>query len=102
MCRPGDPVDLTPEPNNSADPRAVAVKSEREIVMGYISAERCGWIGRMINEGRDVRAVFQEATPYGAVVRISLDGSNPILPDRPAQSRPNDEDFWPDDPSPDW
>lgn len=30
LCRPGDPIELRPEPNNEHDPFAIAVFSERE------------------------------------------------------------------------
>jgi len=59
LCRPGDPVRIEPEPRNPADPRAVAVYSERDVKLGYLSAERCGRIGALSKQGRDVSAVFQ-------------------------------------------
>ena len=63
--------------------------------MGYISAERCGWIGRMVAEGREIKAIFQEATRFGALIRLSLDGRLPELP--PARDIPNQPaDWWPD------
>lgn len=96
LCRPGDPVQLVPEPNNPADPRAVQVQSPEGIVMGYVSAERCGWVGGMIAAGRQVRAIFQEQTAYGALVRVTLDGSEPVLPQR--RESPNQApDWWPDE-----
>lgn len=96
LCRPGDPVVLMPEPGNPVDPRAVQVQSTDGIVMGYLSAERCGWIGGMISEGRDLKAVFQEATTYGALIRVSLDPNEPDLP--PARSTANqDPEWWPDE-----
>jgi hypothetical protein len=100
LCRHGDPVQLAPEPKNPADPRAVQVQDPAGIVMGYITAERCGWIGSMIASGRDLRAVFQEATTFGCLIRVSLDGNDPDLP--PAHDAPNQEtDWWPDDVPPD-
>ena len=59
ICAPGEPVELILEPNNPADPRAVAVFSVRGVQIGYLSAERCGWIGGMIRIGREPRAIFQ-------------------------------------------
>lgn len=95
LCRPGDRVQLVPEPNNPADSRAVQVHNADGIVMGYLSAERCGWIGRMIAEGREIKAIFQEATTFGAVIRLSLDGRPPELP--PVRDVPNQStDWWPD------
>lgn len=80
LCKPGESVELVPEPRNPADPRAVAVFSCRGVQIGYLTAERCGRIGRLIRQGRQVRAVFQHATPWGAVVRIAFDGETPTLP----------------------
>jgi hypothetical protein len=100
LCRPGDPVHLVPEPKNPADPRAVQVWSVDAVLMGYLSAERCGWIGGMIAEGRELQAVFQEPTTYGALIRVSLDFNQPDLP--PAREPANQEpDWWPDDLPPD-
>ncbi|WP_375293501.1 hypothetical protein [Novosphingobium sp. G106] len=33
--------------------------SARGIQIGYLSAERCGWIGAKLRYGEDLRAVFQ-------------------------------------------
>jgi hypothetical protein len=98
MCNPGEPVRLVPEPRNKFDPSAVAVFSARELQIGYVSAERCAWIGSKINQGEDVRAIFQRATSTGAVIRISFSGKDPILPpERPRpEAPPADDDFWPD------
>jgi hypothetical protein len=104
MCRPGDPVHLVPEPNNPADQRAIKVVSERDVQMGYLAAERAYLIGRKVAEGAELRAIFQEATKAGAIIRVTLDGSEPALPDhhdRPAD--PDDSGFYPDDiPPDDW
>lgn len=92
MCVPGEPAELRPEPNNPADPQAVAVFSARGIQIGYLTAERAPWIGGMIRNGREMAAIFQAPTPYGALVRLAFDGDEPELPlvARPA----NDEDDW--------
>lgn len=92
ICQPGEPVELRPEPRNPADPNAVAVYSCRGIQLGYISAERAPRIGRIIRQGNDVIAVFQEAGRWGAVVRVAFDGDNPTLPILRKS----------DDPEPDW
>ncbi|MBO9377885.1 hypothetical protein GG804_14015 [Sphingomonas histidinilytica] len=99
MCRPGEPVLLELEPKNDADPNAVMILSARGIQIGYVAAERAPWIGGMIRQGQEIRAIFQEATRAGAVIRITLDGSEPALP-QPAAREPSREDadigFWPD------
>ena len=78
-CRPGEAVELRPEPNNPADERAVAVFSSRGVQIGYLTAERCGRIGAKIAQGLPIVAIFQQAEQYGAVIRISFDGTTPPL-----------------------
>jgi len=95
ICKPGEPVQLIPEPKNPADPRAVAVLSMRGVQIGYLTAERCGWIGGMIADGREIKAVFQHKAAYGAVIRAAFDGEVLTLPSPPKP--PTEEpDFWPD------
>ena len=106
ICLAGEPVTLVREPRNKADPSAVAVFSARGIQFGYLSAERCGWIGGKLAQGEDIRAVFQQASGGVAVIRVSFNGETPVLPaSRPAAAaRPNaarsgidDDGFYPDD-----
>jgi hypothetical protein len=105
LCSPGEPVELRLEPRNEADPSAVAVYSCRGVQLGYLSAERCGRIGGLIRQGREVRAIFQEATRSGAIIRASFDGEGPCLPQRASATAQalahsdEEHDFWPD---PDW
>jgi len=98
LCPPGEPVELLPEPNNPADPQAIAVLSARGVQIGYLTAERAPWIGSMMRNGTDVVAIFQQATKTGAVIRVGLDGEHPVLPEaRPEPPVPADDDgFWPD------
>lgn len=102
LCSPGEPVDLVPEPKNPVDPFAIAVFSTRGQQIGYLTAERAPWIGGMLRNGRELHAVFQEATPSGAAIRVAFDGEQAVLP--PALLRgpaPADTGFWPDDIPPD-
>lgn len=107
MLNFGDPISLVLEPNNKADNSAVAVYSFRGLQIGYLSAERCGWIGSKISQGQDVRAIFQAATKEGAIIRVHLDGGTPTLPPPPPASvaghealheseADRDSGFWPD------
>lgn len=96
LCKPGDPIKLVREPTNPADPRAVAVYSDRNIQLGYLTAERAPMIGSWLQNGRDVRAIFQERTDYGAVIRIAVDGDRPTLPPHDGGTRYNPPEFWPD------
>lgn len=96
ICRPGEPVEMRPEPKNPADPRAIAVYSCRGIQIGYLPAERAPRIGQVIAQGADVRAVFQAQTDFGALIRASFDGNDPVLPPEFPDDDPVPE-FWPDE-----
>lgn len=98
LCAPGEPVELRPEPKNPADPNAIAVFSARGIQIGYLTAERAPWIGAMLGRGRDVTAVFQQATAAGAAIRVAFDGEAPVLPVAAAPAaKADDSGFWPDE-----
>lgn len=109
LCKPGEPVELTPEPTNKADPHAIAVLSERGIQIGYVSAERSPRIGAIIREGREVRAVFQRPSRFGGWIRVAFDGEEPIVtpematvPANEARQQPQPGlDFYPDEEWPD-
>lgn len=110
MCTPGEPVALVPEPSNKADPAAIAVYSVRGIQIGYLSADRCVWIGGKMRQGQEIRAIFQEGSHTGAVIRANLDGNDPTLPTLTRQdasgrsaaaSGDPETGFWPDDMPPD-
>lgn len=79
LLAPGEPIELVPEPSNKKDPRAVAVFAKGGGQLGYLTAERCGRIGALIREGVDVRAVFQIQTAWGCWVRVTFDGSEPVV-----------------------
>jgi hypothetical protein len=110
MCKPGEAVELRREPNNPADPRAIAVYSQRDILLGYVRAERAQLVGKFMSSGA-IAAIFQQAEPWGATIRIGIDGTIPTLPDQ-ADPRSHDwppplsedaewwpDEQWPDDPS---
>jgi hypothetical protein len=80
LCAAGDSVHLVPEPRNKYDPRAVAVLSERGVQLGYLSAERCGWIGGRIAAGETCIAIFQALDTYTATIRVKFGGERPTLP----------------------
>jgi hypothetical protein len=91
-------VDLVPESDNPVDPYAIAVFSARGIQIGYLTAERAPWVGSMMRNGKEMISIFQQATATGAVIRIGIDGEQPILPEAPPKTVPRapDDDFWPD------
>jgi len=80
LCVPGDEVHLVREPKNKHDARAVAVITDRGTQIGYLSAERCGWIGGRIAAGEICHAVFQALDTYTATIRIRFGGGSPTLP----------------------
>lgn len=97
-CVPGETVTLQREPRNPVDPSAVAVLNARGGQIGYLPADRCGWIGAKLAGGADVRAVFQEIVEAGPVIRVNMAGCDPTLPTM-AVARPQpaaDDDFHPD------
>lgn len=105
MCHPGEPVSLTLEPNNPADPQAVAVFSSRGIQIGYVRAERAALVGGAMRRGI-VSAIFQSAEKWGAVIRAHFDGTEATLPPVAAQNKGEaegevDQDWWPDEEWPD-
>jgi hypothetical protein len=108
LCKPGDAIELRPEPKNKADPHAIAVFSERGVQIGYLGAERAPRIRQIILEGREVHAVFQAAVERGAWIRVAFDGEAPTLPapqlpraKEIEQLSDSDPDFYPDEVWPD-
>lgn len=108
VCKPGEPVELRPEPKNIADENAVAVFSQRGVQIGYLTAERWGRIGAMIRQGREMHAVFQREAQHGAWIRVAFDGELPIVDLNPspfvraplrAEGADPETDFYPD---PEW
>lgn len=92
LCRPGDIVDLRPEPDNPADARAIAVFSRDDIQLGYLRAEHAYRLGKITQAGHTHIAIFQEATRYGAAIRVAFDGEHPTLPSAtPAADEPEGE-----------
>ena len=82
-CQEGEAVDLVREPDNPHDPSAVAVFSDRGVRIGYLGADRCGWIGSKIDRGYDVRAAIGrimragQAGYLGVLLRVNLQGEEP-------------------------
>ncbi|WP_294327261.1 HIRAN domain-containing protein [uncultured Sphingomonas sp.] len=97
LCTPGEAVALVPEPRNPVDPNAVMVVSARGVQIGYLTADRAAWIGAMLRQGREVAAVFQQATPMGSAVRVAFDGAVPVLPAVREVGEDAEPEFWPDE-----
>lgn len=101
LCKPGEGLELRPEPENKKDRRAIAVYSNRGVQIGYIAAERAGHIGRIMRSGHALAAIFQAETEFGAWARIAFDGEQPSLPRSSPPPEPHDgwfpDDIWPDE-----
>jgi hypothetical protein len=109
LLDPGEPMTLTPEPNNRFDSQAVAVFSPNGVQIGYVTAERAGWIGGRIRTGVEVNAIFQGVVGKAGYARVRVGGGMPTLP--PVAFAPeygDDRDpaegdgFWPDEEGPEW
>lgn len=104
LCKPGEQVELRPEPKNKKDERAIAVLSARGVQIGYITAERAPRIGALIRSGREVQSVFQARSEWGAWIRVAFDGEMPVVTgeEPPVMSRlprlvAAEHDFYPDE-----
>lgn len=99
LCKPGDLVELRPEPKNPYDEHAVAVFNEHGMQLGYLPSERAVRISALLRGGTEVVAVFQAETGSGALIRLSFDGTPPDLP--PELGADEEPDWWPDEEYPD-
>ncbi|MFZ2996242.1 HIRAN domain-containing protein [Sphingobium sp.] len=90
---PGEPVDLIPEPKNPVDPQAVAVFSARGVQIGYVKSFQAQLIRTYLARGRLTAAIFQDVAPWGAVIRLGLDGEHPTLPEPTAESPIDDDEL---------
>lgn len=90
-CAIGDEVHLVRERQNRFDPSAVAVVTERWVRIGYIGADRCGWIGSKIDRGYTIRATINRL-PYhdggSVVLAISMARDGPETAPPIASRRP--------------
>jgi hypothetical protein len=94
LCVPGEPVRLVLEPDNKHDPAAVAVFSCRNMQIGYLSRERCLWVGSRMRAGEDHQVIFQDVDEYTASVRVRFGGGEPTLPMLRPRPVPRDVDEW--------
>jgi len=101
LCKPGDPIELRPEPKNPVDPMAIAIFQSSGIQLGYVPAEKVQLFRSIMGRGVQLIAIFQQATERGGLVRIGFDE----VPDLPtirgpegASERDRFVDEWPVDP----
>ena len=97
ICKPGEPIELRPEPGNQFDEHAIAVFSCRGVQLGYLASERAVLIGTLWRQGRDAAAIFQSFEARVGWLRVGFDGDQPSLPVAPSiTSEPEADGFWPD------
>lgn len=101
LCQPGEAVELRLEPKNKHDPLAIGIFAERGVQLGYVSAERCGRIGQLIRQGREVQAIFQGQSDKGAWIRVAFDGEAPGVPEARLEA-PHSSAALPHSPTPDF
>lgn len=100
LLRPGDAVELRPEPKNPADPNAIAIYSLEGVQVGYLPAERAPFVGVQMHRG-EVTAIFQGKGERGGFLRIAFDGEQPTLPPARPPSAKSEPDWYPDEIYPD-
>lgn len=84
QCEPGEPVELTREPDNPYDTSAVLVCSCRGIGIGHLNRTDAAAIAPALDEGRSYQATLHELrggisgyTSYGARICIAWAGAEP-------------------------
>ena len=86
-CQPGERLELRRERGTRGGRRVVGVYSARGVQIGYVFPEAAE---RVAGQIAVARAIFQCAETFGAVARITLDGSTPALP--PPRPKPERRD----------
>ncbi|MET0249207.1 MAG: hypothetical protein ABW164_05710, partial [Sphingobium sp.] len=71
-------------PRKVGGQRVVGVYSADGVQLGYVASERSDEIAGQVAVAR---AIFQRADTFGAVIRVTLDGTTPTLPVRPEPRR---------------
>jgi hypothetical protein len=99
FCDPGEPLTLVPEPKNEHDEHAIAVFSARGFQIGYVSSQRAVYLKKLMRDGHEVEAVFQEIAPYGAIARVGVDcvPTLPLTPDQDDDEPDPVAQYIPDD-----
>jgi len=70
-CVAGEPVQFVAEPDNRADPRAIAVYSMRGIQIGYVRARMTARVRRHLERGGEAAAVFLRRSLAGAELSLT-------------------------------
>jgi hypothetical protein len=104
LCKPGEPIELRPEPKNPADENAIAIYSCRGVQLGYVASVRAVLVMQWLRDGAESKAVFQGVSGTGAWIRATFDGSEPVVdlleksvpPSWTGEGIGEDDGFWPD------
>lgn len=73
FCDPGEVLHLVPEPKNPHDEHAIAVFSARNFQIGYVASQRAVYLNKLLRDGHEVTAVFQDVATWGAIARVGVD-----------------------------
>ena len=76
-CQPGDSLELRRETEKRRGSRVIGVYSPRGVQIGYVLPGQLDWSAGMLSTAR---VIFQGADTFGAVARVTFDGSTPTLP----------------------
>ena len=76
-CQPGEALELRRERRDRSGGWKVGVYSSRGVQIGYVLPSQLEWGAVMLSTAR---AIFQGADTFGAVARVTFDGSAPTLP----------------------
>lgn len=97
LCVRGDPLELRPEPKNKHDEHAVGVWTGRGVQIGYLPSQRAPYVKSLMRSGHELFGLFQEATDFGAAVRIGVDRVPTLPAPSPPRSRPKSIDEFDQD-----
>ncbi|AYO80095.1 hypothetical protein [Sphingobium yanoikuyae] len=76
-CAAGERVTLRPLKRLVEGVPAVSVYSQRGRQIGYVSPSHADWARNLLPS---MRAIFHKSDSFGAVIRVTTDGTTPTLP----------------------
>ncbi len=103
FCNAGETLSLVPEPKNEFDENAIAVFSARNFQIGYVASARAAYLKKLLKDGRELTAIFQDVAPWGAIARVGIEAPA-TLPIRQSKELDPEGDAIDPDPGfePDW
>lgn len=76
-CQPGDRLELRRERRDRSGGWKISVYSPRGVQIGYVMPNQAEWCAGRLSVAQ---AIFQCSETFGAVARVTFDGSAPMLP----------------------